>query len=96
MSRCLQLPTLPHPIHEWLDSYVMEQRGKEMRKSSGDGTAEMAQGMRSLADLPEDPASIPSTHAELTAICNSSSRRPFWGREGLPGHRLASGPQIHM
>jgi hypothetical protein len=60
--------------------------------------ADMAQEMRSLADLPEAPAFIPSTHEDFTAICNSSSRRPdtiFLGG-GLLGHRLARGPQIHM
>ena len=41
----------------------------------------MAQQLRALAALPEDPGSIPSTHTQLSAIYDSSSRRPsalFW------------------
>lgn len=41
-------------------------------------TAEMAQWLRALLDLPKDSRSIPSNHmvAHITAVCNSSSGDP--------------------
>jgi hypothetical protein len=35
---------------------------------------EMSQWLRTLAVLAENPGSIPSTHKQLTAVCNSRSR----------------------
>jgi hypothetical protein len=34
----------------------------------------MAQHLKTLTALPEDPGSVPRTHRQLTTVCNSSSK----------------------
>lgn len=55
------------------------------------GTREVAQWLRALALLLEDPNLIPCTHAgQLTTTCRFSSRIPgalFWPRKGALAHQ---------
>lgn len=51
------------------------------------GVGEIAQGLRALAVLPEDPASVPSTHNGSLTIIENSSFRESDTLSGFCGHR---------
>ena len=51
-----------------------ERKEKRKRKKKEEKAGEMAQQLRALSALPEDPGSIPGPTWQLTTVCNFSSR----------------------
>jgi len=92
----------PNSIFEANLGYMAHYLKNKQKKQQCGGTREMAQWLRALAALLEDPSSIPSTHITwwLTTVCNSIFRAsstfwPPWVSGTQVEHRLICRQNTH-